>query len=193
MASVSAEASAKLEEILGTMMATQPANLGYPSETSQSSYYPSKGKITEGEIKAITKMMEARKIAPENTRLRKRTHSNASVPDNFDVFEVPQASVEKDTVPQLLGDIEIGVHRRARVFLCRGDHSEEMGKIRAELTEASTLQLTKKKLRFPSLSRASAPGITRLSAPPTRRGSRTKLPVSNIAWGSSLAIATPMA
>jgi len=132
MASLSTEASAKLEEIIKPMMAAQPATLGYPNETSQSSYYPGKERITMEEIEALTKIMEAKKIAPENTRLLKETNSDASVKK----FKILQASAEQDPELQILGDFEIGDQRSARVLLCRGDHNEEMAKICIELTEA---------------------------------------------------------
>ena len=72
MASISPEASAKLEEIIDLMMAHQPANLGHADEGSQSGYYPGKERITKEEIEVITKLMEAKKVAPENTRLRNK-------------------------------------------------------------------------------------------------------------------------
>ncbi|KAJ8057922.1 hypothetical protein OCU04_013102 [Sclerotinia nivalis] len=137
MASVSPEASAKLEEIIGPMMETQPAALGYPDEASQSSYYIGKEHIKKEDIEAITKMMEARRISPENTRLQKLTTSNRSADENSDVFEILQASAEKDAEPLFLSEITIGDGRRARVYLRRGDHCEEMSKICAELTQAS--------------------------------------------------------
>lgn len=79
--------------------------------------------------------METKKIFPENTRLQKFNQSSTSAPEGFDVFEILQASVERDPVPQHLGDIQIG-GRHARVLLSRGDHSKEMEKICVELSEA---------------------------------------------------------
>lgn len=136
MADISPEASAKLEEIIGPMTTAQPAQLGYPDKTNQSSYYPGKEWISKEEIEAVTKVMETKGIAPENTRLQKHSHGNGLASENFDVFEILQASAEKDLEPQLLGDVKIEGHRPARVFLSRGDHNEEMAKICAELNEA---------------------------------------------------------
>ncbi|KAI1502712.1 dipeptidyl peptidase III [Biscogniauxia marginata] len=130
MASISPEATAKLEEILDPMMATQPANARYPG-------YPGKEWITDTEINAITDMIEAKLITSENTRLQKHTHNNTPEFKGLDMFEIIQASVEKDPMPQFLGGVEIEGQRQARVFLRRGDHSEELAKICAELTEAS--------------------------------------------------------
>ncbi len=88
MASMSPEASRKLEAILDPMMATQPSFLGYPDETSQSSYYPGKDRISKAEIEALAELMKAKNIAPENTRLRKHAHSATLAPEGFDVFEI---------------------------------------------------------------------------------------------------------
>ncbi|KAF7866787.1 hypothetical protein EAF04_005629 [Stromatinia cepivora] len=142
MASVSPEASAKLEEIIGPMMATQPAALGYPDEAGQSSCYIGKEHIKKEDIEAITKMMEARRISPENTRLQKLATSNCSADENSDVFEILQASAEKDAEPLFLSEFTIGDGRRARVYLRRGDHGEEMSKICAELTQACKVAAT---------------------------------------------------
>lgn len=136
MASISPEATAKLQEVLEPMMATQPGRLGYPDKTSQSGFYPGTEEITKEEIEGITKLMETKKVAPENTRLRKLDQRNTSAPDDFEVFEILQASVEKDPIPQLLGDIKIGGQRQLRVLLSRGDHTKEMAKICGELSEA---------------------------------------------------------
>lgn len=135
MASISPEASAKLEAVLGPMKAAQPGVLGYPGKTSQSGFYPGKEEITKEEIAAIAKLMETKKIHQENTRIQKHIHTTTSAPEGFDVFEILQPSVEKDIVPQHLGDIKIG-GRQARVLLSRGDHSKEMAKICVELSEA---------------------------------------------------------
>ncbi|KAJ5436018.1 hypothetical protein N7445_006903, partial [Penicillium cf. griseofulvum] len=118
MAGISPEASAKLEEIIDRMTTAQPAQLGYPDKTNQSTYYPGREWITKEEIEAVTKLMETKGVAPENTRLTKHARGNALASENFHVFEILQAS------------------RPARVFLSHGDHAEEMAKICAELTEA---------------------------------------------------------
>ncbi|KAI0096976.1 dipeptidyl peptidase III [Nemania sp. FL0031] len=136
MAKISPEASAKLERIVTPMMSTQPSSLGYPSEMCQSGYYPGDGKITEEEIAAVSNMMQAKKMAPENTRLLKRTVCRIPEKYSFDVFEILQASADKDPETRFLGDISVGAERPAKVFLRRGDHSTEMTKICDELTGA---------------------------------------------------------
>ncbi|APA12599.1 hypothetical protein sscle_09g073690 [Sclerotinia sclerotiorum 1980 UF-70] len=142
MASVSPDASAKFEEIITPMMEIQPAALGYPDGANQSGYYIGDEKIKKKDIEAITKMMEARGISPENTRLRKLTTSNRLADENSDVFEILQASAERDAEPLFLGELTMGEKRRARIYLRRGDHSEEMSKICAELTLACKVAAT---------------------------------------------------
>jgi dipeptidyl-peptidase-3 len=78
MASISPEATAKLRDVLEPMMAAQPGRLGYPDKISQSGFYPGTEEITKEEIDAITKLMETKKVAPENTRLRKLDHRDTS-------------------------------------------------------------------------------------------------------------------
>ncbi|KAJ5722471.1 hypothetical protein N7488_000506 [Penicillium malachiteum] len=80
----------------------------------------------DAEIEAITKLMETKKIAQENTRLRKVERG---------AFEILQASAEKDA-PRYLGQINIDDQRIAKISLARGDHSSKMTKIYAELSEA---------------------------------------------------------
>lgn len=107
MASVSPEASARLDKIIDPMMSTQPSNLWYPTETSQSSYYLGDLSITKEEIDAVTKVMEAKKIAPENTRLLKRSTANAPTIEEPVIFEILQASAEEDAAPQFLETVHI--------------------------------------------------------------------------------------
>jgi dipeptidyl-peptidase-3 len=136
MATVSPEATSKLYKILDLMLAAQPSHLGYPSKTSQSGYYIGKETVNQEEVETVTKLMEARKIAPENTRLIKAARTKSSG-TNVDVFEILVASAEVDAEPKFLADVKIGSERQAKVFLRRGDHSVEMNKICASLTEAS--------------------------------------------------------
>ncbi|KAJ8121468.1 hypothetical protein ONZ43_g2085 [Nemania bipapillata] len=136
MASISPEASAKLERIIIPMMKVQPSSLGYPGERSQSNYYLGDDKITKEEIEAISSMMQANGIAPENTRLLKHTVEGVLEQESFDVFEIIQASADTDPEPHCLGELKIGAERQSKLFLRHGDHSDEMTKICLELGEA---------------------------------------------------------
>lgn len=100
MASISVKATSLLEEIVEDMMAKQPSKIGYPSETSQSNFYPGKEKITKEEIEVITKFIKAKGIASETTRLQKLPRTGSEESDKFYVL---QASVEKDASPTLIG------------------------------------------------------------------------------------------
>lgn len=136
MACISTAASEKLDRILSPLTAIQPATFGYPSNASQSSYYPGTERITNAEIEAVAKLMEAEKIAPENTRLQKLACRNIPASDSVAVFEILQASAETDRVPRVLPSVEIDGQGLATVYLRRGDHAVQMTKICAELTEA---------------------------------------------------------
>lgn len=145
MASISLEASASLEKIIDLMMSAQLSNLWYPSETSQSSYYLGTTSIMKEEIGAVTKVMEAKKIAPENSRLLKRSTANFPTIEKPVIYEILQASAGEDAAPQFLETVRIADQCLARVYLCRGDHSREMAKICTELTEVRKCATTEEK------------------------------------------------
>ncbi|KAL1862253.1 hypothetical protein Plec18170_001078 [Paecilomyces lecythidis] len=136
LGSISPGANGKLKNILHPMLSAQPAIMGYLDDNCQSSYYLGTEQVTRAEIDAIKKIMHANKVAPENTRLRKYTCDTSSVFDKGYIFEILQASAEKDPEPQLLGYIRIGNHCPSRIFLKRGDYAAEMANISAETTEA---------------------------------------------------------
>lgn len=128
MTRILGEPSEDLQNTIELMTTPQPANMGYPNECNQSCYYPGSETITKHEIEEVTRIMEARRIAPENTRLRKDS-SEAT-------FEIMQASAEKVDEPSSLGQIMTKGGTPFQVTLRRGDHSEEMTKICADLTRA---------------------------------------------------------
>ncbi|TGJ79176.1 hypothetical protein E0Z10_g9592 [Xylaria hypoxylon] len=124
LAARSTRLSELYEVIAPSIYAVPPYSLGYPSETTQSSYYP-EGNITEQEVSLVSRTLEKNSIFPENTRIRK-TDGGAD-------FEVLIASVESSELSQtfpLLGT-------KGSVRLVRGDHSEELKNICAELSEAA--------------------------------------------------------
>ncbi|KAI0441378.1 dipeptidyl peptidase III [Xylaria telfairii] len=137
MAKISPEASTKLEQIIVPMMSPQPSSFGYPKGTSQSNYYLGDEHITKLEIEAVSNLMTIKKIAPENTRLLKRTVGRPSEHESSYFFEVLQASAERDPEPISLGEVTLDDERRVKVFLRRGDHGKEMEKIFFELSKAS--------------------------------------------------------
>ncbi|CAM1507779.1 Fc.00g046270.m01.CDS01 [Cosmosporella sp. VM-42] len=111
------------DEISESINARPPFNLGYPSETAQSSYYP-RNDIKESDVTMVSKILEQNSIFPENTRLRKT--------DDGAGFEILIASVEGGDVAQF--PLPNG---KGSVRLVRGDHSSDLQRVCAELTEAS--------------------------------------------------------
>ncbi|KAK4679578.1 hypothetical protein QC764_205370 [Podospora pseudoanserina] len=103
-------------------------NLGFLSDTTQSSYYPG-DPVSEEEITMVSRILEQNSILPENTRIRRANNS-------ADDSEVLVASVQRDDdasrirtfpTPGLKGVIR----------LIRGDHSSALGNICNELTQAA--------------------------------------------------------
>ncbi|KAI1295277.1 peptidase family M49-domain-containing protein [Xylaria venustula] len=113
------------DEIESSIYAVPPYSLGYPSETTQSSYYPHSNDITMQEISAVSKIMEQKSIFLENTRIRKSSNGTD--------FEVLIASVESGgssstfPLPETKGSVRL-VH---------GDHSSDLASICKELSEAT--------------------------------------------------------
>ncbi|RYP55899.1 hypothetical protein DL771_012275 [Monosporascus sp. 5C6A] len=110
-------------EISESLNARPPFSLGYPSETAQSGYYLGNG-IKESDVTLVSKVLEQNSIFPENTRLRKA--------DDGTGFEVLLASVEGGDVAQF--PLPEG---KGSVRIVRGDHSSDLQRVCAELTEAS--------------------------------------------------------
>lgn len=77
--------SALYQEISQSIYAIPPFSLGYPSETTQTTYYLGDG-ITEQDIAAVSKALEKNSIFPENTRIR--------ISENGGDFDVLLASVD---------------------------------------------------------------------------------------------------
>lgn len=123
------------------LLALTPNGLGFPSDVAQSSYYPGKLQISREEIAAVSSVLEAERINPENTRIRKCKSDNNTV-----TYDVLQASVAIDTqqLPRKLqttttlksegGEDEEG--EEAIIRIVRGDHSDELTHICACLQKA---------------------------------------------------------
>ena len=109
------------------MYARRPSSLGFPSEVAQSSYYPGDLRLTPQEIDQISKAMEEESIYPENTRITKVNVNDKTV------YNVLQASVDKDdgySQEIVCQDPAISI------YLVRGDHSEELGRVCDSLEKA---------------------------------------------------------
>ncbi|KAF2496247.1 dipeptidyl-peptidase III [Lophium mytilinum] len=106
-------------------------HLGYPDAGHVSTYYPDSGDITKEEIAAVSDFLEAKKLLPENTRLRKTGEG----------FEVLIASASKDPSAEErdLKETEWTLDGKLagkKVTLAFGDHAVEMGKIADALKKA---------------------------------------------------------
>ncbi|ELQ43086.1 dipeptidyl-peptidase 3 [Pyricularia oryzae Y34] len=75
LASRSSRLSELYKQIAESIYARPPFSLGYPAESTQSSYYPDSPSITEEEIKAASKALEQNSVFLENTRLRKAANN----------------------------------------------------------------------------------------------------------------------
>lgn len=112
------------------IFAVPPFSLGFPGETAQSSYYPGESRVTKDDAEYVSACMDAQKIYPENTRLRK-TKDGA--------LEILQASVVQ-------GEVSLQSSRSASplaaaaapsVKLLKGDHAAELEKICEHLQNAA--------------------------------------------------------
>ncbi|CAI6098997.1 unnamed protein product, partial [Clonostachys chloroleuca] len=170
-------------ETIELMTADKPTRMGYPAEESQSAYYPGSEICTREEIEAVTKIMSTEKIAPENTRLRKNSAEES--------FEIIQASAERDDEPRVLGHLAAEDQRQFKVLLRRGDHSQEMTKICAELINAREVAFTEEqRLAISQLAESFSTGDYQAFLDAQNRGSRTELLELNIAWASFSGIET---
>ncbi|KAK1526645.1 dipeptidyl-peptidase 3 [Colletotrichum paranaense] len=100
-----------------------PFSLGYPGDTTQSTYYPG-NHIDKEEIAMVSQVLEQNSIYPENTRLMK-------VDGDYE-FELQIASSHDGSLGVLpLPD------ERGSVKLVMGDHAVELEKMCVELTQAA--------------------------------------------------------
>ncbi|KAM7195973.1 Peptidase family M49 domain containing protein [Rhypophila sp. PSN 637] len=136
IAAVSPKTKDGLEKIIGPMLAIPPFGLGYPSKNAESACYPGAedaGPISQEEVAKVSEVMGNHSIGPENTRLRKL------IQDGKPIFHLLQASAETGDSPQELAD---------GVFLVKGDHSEELAKVRQALEKAREHAGNEKQSRF---------------------------------------------
>lgn len=109
-----------LEKIIVPLLSVPPFGLGYPSEKTQSAYYPGPEPISAGEVAEVSETMEMLSIGRENTRLRKLIQGGKPV------YQLLQASVEVGGPFQL----------SENMILVKGDHSDELENICEALEKA---------------------------------------------------------
>ncbi|KAL9607596.1 MAG: hypothetical protein Q9167_007500 [Letrouitia subvulpina] len=127
LASSTNKARTLFARIAEPIYSLKPSSLGYPSQETQSAYYPGSHQTSAEEIAYVSQTMEINGILPENTRIRK-TFRDGKV-----VFELLQASVEtSDSSQELNTQNPIGVIR-----VVKGDHSQELQSICSHLQLAT--------------------------------------------------------
>ena len=128
LASKSSESAKLFSTIVEPIMSIPPFSLGYPSDLTQSAYYPGPNPMSEQEIALVSGLLERHSIYPENTRIRKELSS-----DHAQVFEVLQASVNQDDTA-----IHLTVENHdPSVKLVRGDHAKDLENVALSLEQAA--------------------------------------------------------
>ena len=112
------------------MLSSRPGILGYPSSAAQSTYYPNP--ITAQEVHMVSDMMVQNRIGVENTRIVKNLQADHK---KKHVFDILQASVERDNEPRVIGRLELDNNEHVR--LIRGDHSQDLKRVTEALSEAA--------------------------------------------------------
>ncbi|TLD28813.1 hypothetical protein PspLS_03748 [Pyricularia sp. CBS 133598] len=119
------------KQMAESINARPPFSLGYPADSTQSSYYPDSLSITEEEIKAVSRALEQNSVFLENTRLRKAA--------NGVDYELLVASVSDDIEgnPAAQRTFALGEDQQGVVKVVHGDHSADLELICAEISLAS--------------------------------------------------------
>ncbi|KEY73545.1 hypothetical protein S7711_03704 [Stachybotrys chartarum IBT 7711] len=125
LAQASPTATARLDAIIGPMLLGPPFALGYPSDSTQSAYYPSEERITKKEIARVSDFLQDKEIELENTRLRK------VIADGQSVFEVLQASTDAESRAEWTAVEGLGTVR-----IVGGDHASELTRVCESLLQA---------------------------------------------------------
>jgi len=113
------------------MYSKKPSRFGYPSEQTQSGYYPETSYITEDELTFIHNHIQGRELLPKNTRIRKSIESTGgSEITVFDVLITASLS-EPDTSSQKLYS-----DNQRIVKLSCGDHKQQLSLIIKDLDSA---------------------------------------------------------
>lgn len=116
------------EEFSKEIFSVPPFNLGFPSDTAQSAYYPGPCDIRSEEAEVISQVLQENSIFPENTRIRKSMECTET---GTHIYDVLLASAE-DSIPiKLPLKDSTGVVR-----LVSGDHRTELEQICSSLSAA---------------------------------------------------------
>ncbi|KAK8115951.1 hypothetical protein PG984_012453 [Apiospora sp. TS-2023a] len=113
-------------EFKDAIFAVPPFSLGFPGERAQSEYYPGPFVVTKEDAEYVSRYMDAQKIYPENTRLRKRNDGS---------LEILQAAVLSGVT--MLHEGQSASSSAPSVKLLRGDHVRELETICEHLQKAA--------------------------------------------------------
>lgn len=139
LASTSPKATHLLEShgLLKSMYAdkTNPASmhLGYPALGHLSAYYPDSPTISQGEIEAIGEFLGARKLLPENTRVRKSKEGDYEILVASGLQHPPPEGSDAGKESEWTLDGKLKGRKLRLVF---GDYIEEMAKIALHIKKA---------------------------------------------------------
>lgn len=104
--------------LIGSMTARTPHGIGYPNDTTASSYYMG-DRTTREEIEEVQQFIQDKGTESENTRVRK------TIQDGNAVYQVLQTSSESPGQKPTT----TGRHPGSKVRIVRGDHQREMSNI----------------------------------------------------------------
>ena len=110
------------------MFSSQIKSLGFPSDKSQSSYYPGEQIISPQEITLVSQYMERYKNLPHNTPIH-----NTFV-DGSCVYELMLASVGRDTEHEKITKLPAS---EASIRVVEEDHNDELLAICRSLKQAA--------------------------------------------------------
>lgn len=113
------------------MYAEEPSRFGYPSEQTQSGYYPGNSLITEDEIAFVQSRMQNQGLLSENTRIRKSVISGDGRERTVFDLLVASSLPEHDFDPK-----ELYSDDQCVVSVVHGDHSRQLSLIISELQHA---------------------------------------------------------
>lgn len=118
-----------------------PFSLGFPSQITQSMYYPcqDENKLTREEIEIVSRAMEQHGIHPENTRVKK-SHERVGKTTYLVLQASARRTNQHERTFHLLKD-------NSEIVLMQGDHAAELSKICVELRKAQDYAANETQMR----------------------------------------------
>ncbi|SPQ20354.1 14d01ecd-4b10-4b08-8e49-fad5338ec7f3 [Thermothielavioides terrestris] len=135
LACISPKLTQLYDEISPAISAIPPFSLGFPSATTQSSYYL--GALTPQEITSVDRLLEQQSIFPENTRLQKPADTTTGGTTSTPTINILVASAQTTPPPTPTRLPSTIPTTKANIHLCKGDHAAPLRAICTELSLAS--------------------------------------------------------